>query len=166
MSIRATQLRSERGETLVELVIAIAILGIAGVAILAGMAFNVQASTINRNQAGGGAYVRSAAEAIQQQVDAMGKYSSCADAVNPSKAYWTAANSVIKSTDVSKGYTVKIVAVQSWKGSATGWGQCDGNGVQRLQLELTTPGDSTHGAVETMYVTLRQPCDAAGATPC
>jgi type II secretory pathway pseudopilin PulG len=166
MAVHPRQLGSERGETLVELLVAITILAIAGVAILAGMAFSVQASTINRNQAGGGAYLRSAAEAVQQQVDAMGKYSSCADAMNPTKVYTTAANSVIKSTDVSNGYAVKIIAVQSWKGSATGWGSCDLNGAQRLRLELTTPGDAAHGAVETMYVVLRQPCDAAGANPC
>lgn len=159
-------MRDERGESLIELLVAIVILGVAGVAILAAMAFNVQASTIDRNQAGGSAYVRSAAEAIQQQVDGMGQYSSCADAVNPSKVYTTAANSVIKATDVSKGYAVKILEVKSWKGSAAGWGTCDSNGLQRLKLQLTTPGDSAHGAVETMYVSLRQPCDAAGATPC
>jgi type II secretory pathway pseudopilin PulG len=162
----AERYRDERGETLIELIIAIAILGVAGVAILAGMAFNVQASALNRHQAGGGAYVRSAAEAIQQQVDAMGKFSNCADAVNPSKVYTTAANSVIKATDVSKGYAVKVSAVQSWSGSATGWSSCDNSGLQRVRLELTTPGDSAHGAVESMYVALRQPCDAAGATPC
>jgi type II secretory pathway pseudopilin PulG len=157
--------RDDRGETLVELLIAIAILGVAGVAILAGMAFSVQASAINRNQAGGGAYIRSAAEAIQKDIDGSGHYSSCGSAI---ATYTSAANSVISSTDVSKGYAIVLSQVQSWVrvGGVPQWSSCDPKGVQRIRLELTTPGDSTHGSVETMYVVLRQPCDAAGASPC
>lgn len=163
MAVRARQFGCERGETLVELVIAIAILGIAGVAILVGMGFSVQASAINRNQAGGGAYLKSAAEAVQKDIDSSGTYPSCGAAA---ARYASDANSVISTTDVSKGYVLAVLgAVQSWKGSA-GWGSCDANGVQRVRLQLTTPGDATHGSVETMYVVVRQPCDAAGATPC
>src|SRR4051794_11643940 len=107
MPVFTTHSRDQRGETLVELVIAIAILGVAGVAILAGLAFNVQASTINRNQAGGGAYLRSAAEAIQKGIDGSGTYASCASAA---ATYTSAANSVISATDVSNGYVLKVLA--------------------------------------------------------
>jgi len=163
MRVRALEVGSERGETLVELVVAIAILGIAGVAILGGIGFSVQASGINRNQAGGGAYLRSAAEAIQKDIDGSGTYPSCGGAA---ARYTSDASSVISPTDLSKGYVLAVLGVvQSWKGSA-GWGTCDTNGVQRIRLQLTTPGDATHGSVETMYVVVRQPCDVAGATPC
>src|SRR3954453_12999676 len=112
MPVRAKQFRNERGETLVEFILPIASLGIAGVAILAGMAFNVQASTINRNQAGGGAYLRSAAEAIQRGIDGSGAYSDCGSAAG---AYKTAATSVISPSDVSKGYVIKVIGpVESW----------------------------------------------------
>ena len=166
MGVQRAPMRSDSGETLVELLVAITILGIAGVAILAGMAFSVQASTINRNQAGGGAYLRSAAEAVQKQVDRSGGYASCTAAV---AAYKAAATSVISSTDLSKGYAIEVVGpVESWARVAgvPQWSSCDANGVQRIKLQLTTPGDSTHGSVETMYLVLRQPCDAVGATPC
>jgi len=146
--------------------VAVTILGIAGVAIVAGMAFSVQASMINRNQAGGGAYIRSAAEAIQKEIDGSGKYSACSSAV---ATYTSAAQSVISPTDLSKGYVIKVLApVESWVrvGGVAQWSACDTNGVQRIRLELTTPGDSTHGSVETMYVVLRKPCDAVGADPC
>jgi type II secretory pathway pseudopilin PulG len=168
MRAPAMQLRDERGETLVELIIAIAILGVAGVAILAGMAFNVQASTINRNQAGGGAYLRSGAEAIQKGIDRSGTYASCAGALT---TYTSAASSVISSTDVSEGYVIKVLGQpNSWVkvGGVPQWSSCDNaaDGIQRIKLELTTPGDAAHGAVETMYVVLRKPCDSAGANPC
>ena len=54
-----------RGATLVETLVALVILGIAGVAILAGLQLSVTASDIHRKQTSGGAYVRGYAEAIE-----------------------------------------------------------------------------------------------------
>jgi type II secretory pathway pseudopilin PulG len=156
--------RRDEGETLVELIVAIAILGIAGVAVLAGMMLNVRASSLNRSQAGGGAYVRSAAEAIQKSVDASGGFATCANAVVNSGAgtYWSAANALFSPTDVSNGYSVKILQVQSWQGAGTGWGSCNTTGTQRIQIQVTTLGTLAGPAVETLYVALRKPCAKAG----
>lgn len=166
--------RSDRGETLIELVVGIAILGLAGVAVLAGMLLNIRVSTVHRNQAGGGAYVRSAAEAIQKAVDTSGTYASCADALDSAKEYTTAARSVFSPTDLSNGYAASVLRVQSWKGGSTGWGACDAvanaKGIQRIQLQVVTLGGSGRGAVETLYVILRKPCSGSastvGADPC
>ena len=73
--------RSERGETLVELIVSVAILGVAAVAILAGLMLTAKSSDVQRNQATGGAYVRSFAEAIQTDVDTNG-YKTCANALS------------------------------------------------------------------------------------
>ena len=88
--------RDDRGETLIELVVAVAILGIAGVAILGGLMMSVRSSVIHRNEASGGAYVRSFAEAIQTYVDANGY-----------KPAPTAASTyqVVAVTDLPTGYT-------------------------------------------------------------
>jgi type II secretory pathway pseudopilin PulG len=161
MSTRRTGTCSDAGETLIELVIAIAILGIAAVAILGALMMSVQSSTMGRNDASGDAYVRSFAEAIQSYVDA-NNIQPCATAASTYKA--------VPVTDLPPGYT-KSVAVQSWNGSA--WGGCTADGIQRLDLTITTTGDVEHKADETLTVVLRQPCDstaaaalASGGNPC
>ena len=70
---------SDRGESLVEVLLSLTILGIAGVAIMAGLQLSVTASDIHRKQTTGSAYARSYAEAIQRYV-AAGNYAACAGA--------------------------------------------------------------------------------------
>src|SRR4051812_45015166 len=105
MPIRRTLARTERGETLIELVVAIAILGIAGVAILGGLMMSVRTSVMHRNDATGGAYVRSFAESIQSSVDSSGGYKSCATAQS--------AYAGVAVPDLPAGYTKSVTAVQS-----------------------------------------------------
>ncbi len=59
---------------------AVVILGIAAVAILAGLQLSVTASDIHRKQTNGGAYVRGYAEAIEKYLDTTGNYVKCAGA--------------------------------------------------------------------------------------
>jgi len=158
MDLRA-RIRSEAGETLVEVLVALAILGIAAVAILSGLQLSVQASDLHRKEATGGAYVRSFAEAIQNYVDTSG-YKSCASAAT------TYAGIVVP--DLPNGYVTKVTSVQSWNGTV--WGACTDNGIQRLELEVTSTGDAVHKATEKLTVILRRPCNGrattAGDNPC
>jgi type II secretory pathway pseudopilin PulG len=157
MSILRTPGRSDRGETLIELVVAVAILGIAGVAILGGLMMSIRTSVMHRNDATGGAYVRSFAEAIQTDVDAHG-YKTCANALNATSGYQT-----VDVPELPPGYTKSVVGpVQSWNGSS--WGACTPDGIQRLDLKVTTTGDNQHKADETLTVVLRQPCNGNAAT--
>jgi len=147
----------DRGESLVEILVALVILGIAGVAILAGLEMSVKTSDIHRKEATGGAYVRSFAEAIQNYVDTSGGYKSCASAA--------ASYNGVAVPDLPAGYTKNVTAVQSWNGST--WGACTGDGVQQLKLTVSS---SDHRAAESLTVILRQPCNgdatSAGADPC
>jgi len=149
--------RDEQGETLVELMVAVAILGIAAVAILSGLILSVKASTVHSNQATGGAYVRSFAEAIQNHVDASG-YSACGTGGATAIATYQG----VAVTNLPTGYTKTVVSVQSWSG--TSWGACTNLGIQRLNLKITTPGDASHRAEEVLTVILRQPCNGAATT--
>ena len=159
MSIRRTRGRSDRGETLIELVVAVAILGLAAVAILGGLMMGVRTSVMHRNDATGGAYVRSFAEAIQTSVDGNG-YKPCSSAA--------AAYEGVAVPDLPAGYAKSVTGLQSWNGST--WGACTADGVQRLDLKVTTTGDDEHNAKEALTVILRQPCNGnaltAGANPC
>ena len=159
MSIRRSPQRGDRGETLIELVVAVAILGLAAVAILGGLMVSIRTSVMHRNDATGGAYVRSFAEAIQNDVDKNG-FKSCANAASGYASVAVA--------DLPAGYTKAVMAVQSWNG--TTWGACTVDGIQRLDLMVTTGGNAPFKAEEKLTVILRQPCNgnaaAAGANPC
>ena len=152
---------SDRGETLVELLVAIVILGVAGVAILAGMAMSVRGSDLHRKEATGGAYVRSFAEVIQTYVDANG-YKSCGSAAS---TYGS-----LSVPDLPPGYTTAVTAVKSWNGST--WVDCTGTStvLQRLDLKVKSAGSGVQQAEETLTVIIRQPCNGnaatAGADPC
>jgi type II secretory pathway pseudopilin PulG len=62
----------DRGETLIELIVALAIMGITVVAIVSGIATGIVMSDIHRKQATAGAVVRQYAEAIENDVAAGG----------------------------------------------------------------------------------------------
>lgn len=151
--------RDDGGETLIELIVALSILGIAAVAILAGVMTSIRASTLHRNEASGGTYVRSFAEAIQNHVDTSGGYASCGSAA-------TVYEGVVVPS-LPSGYTKKVTDVQSWTGSV--WGACTTTGIQRVRLTITTTGGDAK-ADENLTVVLRQPCNgnatAASDNPC
>lgn len=148
---------TEAGETLVEVLVAIAILGIAAVAILAGLTLSVKSSDIQRKEATGGSYVRSLAEAVENYVSSTSNhYQSCAGA-----GYYTGKVSLTLPT----GYTTSQNAAQVWNGS--NWVSCGSDkGVQRVMLTVTSPGDTTHTAVEKLYLILRQSCNGPVGSPC
>lgn len=82
MSDRASGPKDERGETLLELVISIAIMGVIIVPVMGGLATGVLASGIQREQATAGVYARDYAEAIENSVSGTG-YAPCAPAAIP-----------------------------------------------------------------------------------
>ena len=144
--------RSDRGETLVELLVAVVILGIAGVAIVAGLEMSVKTSDIHRKQTTGSAYARSYAEAIEDYVaSAAGHYVPCAsgDSYAPATVGFAGA--------LPSGYTASHSAALRVPPGGGAAGPCSGNdtGVQQLEIAIAS---SDGRAAEELTVMLRKPC--------
>lgn len=156
--VRGPRRRDDRGETLVEVLVAVIIIGIASAAILAGIALAVKAADLNRKEANSGSAVRSAAEKISNYVSrATNNYKNCA-AVD---AYLSPSG-----VTAAAGYTVTQAKAEAWSGTA--WGSCSSdNGLQRVKLSVTFPGDAAHAsATETVYLVLRKACNGTLPAPC
>jgi type II secretory pathway pseudopilin PulG len=131
----------EQGESLLEVMIAVAILGIAVVAIMAGMTTSILMSDIHRKQSTAGAYVHDFAEAVQRSV-AAGNYLGCANAAGYS--------SVTVPTFPGSGFNKSVVS-----------SSCPfGSDVQQLTLEVSS---SDGRASERLGIFVRKPCTVA---PC
>lgn len=140
-----------------EVLVAVMILGIAGVAIMSGLMLSVQASDMHRKETTGGAYVRSYAEAIQQYV-ASGHYIGCAAA----NAYNVAAVTG-QISDLPSSFTPNQAAAKSLgtNGVAASLPCSSDSGIQQVTLSVKSNDDR---ADETLTVVLRKPCSPNQAT--
>jgi len=150
MALRRLARDSSSGETLVELLVAMSILGVAVVALVSGIGTSVLVSDVHRKEATAGAVVRSYGEAIAASVDAStsGYDATCAGA----SAYLSPAGFVAPS-----GFTARVTAISYWNGSAF-VSTCSADaGVQKLSLLVTS---SDNRAKESLSVFIRMPCRA------
>ena len=137
--------RDDRGESLIELLIALSIMGTAVVALAAGLVTSVTVSDIHRKQATAQQYVRGYAEAIENTV-AGGGYVGCAT---------TASYASPNGFSVPTGYTKSVAAVKYWTGSAWSTSCGTDSGLQ----QVTTVVSSVDGrASERLVVVVRKPC--------
>ncbi|MFL6161824.1 MAG: prepilin-type N-terminal cleavage/methylation domain-containing protein [Jatrophihabitantaceae bacterium] len=136
----------DRGETLIELLVALTILGIALVAVVGAFGASITMSDIHRKQATAGAGVRNYAEQVESYIAGTG-YSACAA---PS-AYAAATVGYAAPT----GYTAAPVAIRYWTGSAWSAGCASDTGLQQLTIAVNS---SDTRASEQLVVVLRKPC--------
>ena len=139
----------DAGETLIELLVAVVVIGTAVVAILGALVVAVDSSTLARNQTRVQAALRSWAE----QVTAVGdtgtyRYVPCAAAATfPDPA------------TLPTGF-VPSKSVQYWTGS-TWSGTCTTDaGVQRVTLRIEAPGHAWSAVTQSVDVVVRRPCAA------
>jgi type II secretory pathway pseudopilin PulG len=138
--------RRERGESLLELVVAIALMGVAVVAVMSGLTTTVLMSDVQRKQATAASVIRNYAEALQRYV-ADGHYVACASASSYGVPGFAA----------PAGFSATIVAgsVRYWTGALWLPLCLPDRGLQRLRISVA----STDGrASESLEVVLRKPC--------
>jgi len=132
----ADRAASDEGFTLVELMLAVAILGISGVAVVGGMMTSIQVSDLGRRQAEGQGQVRAYAEAV-----AGATYASCA-------------TSYATSYTPPAGYTATMT-VAYWDGTSAFTSTCGtDSGLQRVTL--TVAATDGRGS-ETVAIAKRTP---------
>jgi Tfp pilus assembly protein PilV len=131
----------ESGESLLELIIALVLLGTAVIAIVMAIGSSVKMSDINRKQATAASYAKSYAEAIQNAVATSG-YTPC---VVPS----------VTPAGMPTGYTYNASVTAYWNGSVWSTGCSGSPNVQRISV---TVASSDGRATETLNVTVRRLC--------
>jgi type II secretory pathway pseudopilin PulG len=145
---RAARPRTERGETLVELLVSIMIMGVALVVLLGGVGTAIRMSSLHRHRVAANAYARAFATAIEDAVAASPTgYLDCAGPASYAGAY----------TLSDPGYTGSIASVRYWAGSAFGT-TCSAGSDTGVQ-EVTVRVQSTDGMVDQqLKLIIRRPC--------
>jgi len=147
---RHRRVAGDRGDTLLELVIAVAIMGVALVAVLGAVGTAIVMSDIHRKQATAGAAARGYAEAVGTMV-AGGGLATCAGL----GAYATPAGFT-----APPGFALSVVDTRFWTGSD--WvGACsDDADMQRLTVQVRSDDESTaewRRVTETLTFVVRRP---------
>ncbi|MFG2038624.1 prepilin-type N-terminal cleavage/methylation domain-containing protein [Dactylosporangium sp. NPDC048998] len=136
---------NDRGETLIELLVTVIIVGIAVVALVGGIATSIRMSNIHRQQAQAGAYVRAFGEAIETWVT-NSHYTDCAGKDTYKPAY--------TALDGNPTY-IPTITVSYWNNSTFATVCTSDSGVQKVSLKVSTIDNRV---AETLDVIIRKPC--------
>jgi Tfp pilus assembly protein PilX len=132
----------ERGDSLIEIVMALTILGLTVVAVFSGITLSIRTSDAHRKQTTASVYVRDYAETIEKTV-AAGGY---ADGTGFYPTY----------VPTDSRYTASALPAQC--GPGTSWTSCSAGtdiGLQKLTLQVS---DSSGRALEQLVIIVRKPC--------
>jgi prepilin-type N-terminal cleavage/methylation domain-containing protein len=148
--------RSDAGMTLVEILVAVAILGIAIMGMVSGMGTTSLASDRHRKQATADTVVKSYAEAIKQKVS-VGAYVGCTTAIPTPTASYLPSN-LNSSFSVPAQYTASVTQIKYWSTSAGAFqAACPAGDDKGAQL-LTLSAQSNDGrAIEVVDIVVRKP---------
>jgi len=152
---RFDQRDREQGETLLEIVIALAILSVVVVSVFASIALGIRVSGLHRNEVNASAYLKSLAEAIENDV-ASGNYS-----VSCTPSYGSSFLSTFNDPAFS---APTISAVSFWNGTSFP-SSCTTNtvGLEQLTLQISTVGTANSPVTETLVIVVRLPCNTVPA---
>lgn len=150
---------SERGDTLIEVLVAVAILGIAGAAIMGGFASSIVLSTVHRELATTASDSRNFAELLDKAIDdGTIEYTQCAAAA----AYSSPPGFIAGANNTSH-----VTAVAYWNGTSF-VGACPPGGDQGVQRVSVSVTNTDTRAISDAQVIIRKPCLLTDVTsgPC
>jgi len=132
-SRRCDAQESDAGDTLIEVILAVGIVALTAVALVGTILTSITSSTEHRTLTDSDTYIKSFADAAQQQIQRQNNplFQKCASSygVNPPNT-------------IPSSYTVGISSIQYWNGS--GWsGSCSGNPAQLITVTVTSPTQLT-----------------------
>jgi Tfp pilus assembly protein PilV len=147
----------QAGETLVELLISIMIIGISVTAILGGVRIAVAASTLDQRQIHAQALLRSWGEyAVGQTTDA-NYTTSCATSLTYPATLQA----------LPAGFTAAQTKLEFWNGTSFAGGACSTDpGVRRIELTMSVAPALYPGFTSTYDVVVRRPCLTVGGGGC
>lgn len=148
---RRAYVRDDSGETLIELLVTIVVMGLAVVTILGSIATSVRMSNIDRQQVTAQTYLRSYASTIDAFIDGESGYKPCANTSYYNKVVFDSGTDAHSVTDV-----------EYWNGSRFVSACNNDLGVQQLTLRVDVSNDPRVN--ETLIIIVREPCD--GETAC
>jgi Tfp pilus assembly protein PilV len=144
----------DAGETLIELLISLMVIGIGVTAILGAVGIAVDASSLDQRQIHAQALLRSWGEyAVAHTTDATYP-AGCAPSVLSYPASLQA---------VPAGFAPQLTKVEYWNGTAFVSSCSTDSGVRRLELTMTVASSVYPGFASTYDVVIRRPCLTIGA---
>lgn len=152
---------SAAGETFVELLISIAILGIAGAGVVGVVLMGSTGSAQHEENTVANRLLRNWAESLEQA-----QYRACLEPADvtlppePKPIEWTGSGGVFSRTIKGVPYTASVQKVEYWNtAQATFTRACSADsGLQRLTLSMQVPGVGMAGTDEELVLTKRNPC--------
>ena len=139
---RRLQRLRDRGETLIELVVALGVLGVCVIAIGTTVALSVKVSSVHRFQATAQAFLHNYAETIQ------GTYTACSGGVAPNYV------SIDSLAAPNAGFNAPSATVKFWDPATSSFDltSCPATdpGLQQVTLTLSTPDGTVNEALETV----------------
>jgi type II secretory pathway pseudopilin PulG len=151
--MKADDLRDDRGESLIEILVALSIMAVAVAVIIGGIAASIRIADIHRKQAAAGAYARDFVESIETKVNGSNAYVACAGANEAA-----ARTGYLAAYAVPAGYQAAVTNVEYWNGTsfvdACATGTTD-IGVQRVTVAVNS---ADQRATESLTVVIRRPC--------
>ena len=132
---------SERGDTLIELLIALIVLGMASVALITALGTTVTAESKHRDLATFNTILASSSQqALSEMQQLPVLFNSCpADPVS----YYQAQVPITVASPYTNEYTATITSVQYWQGTSFG-ATCVNNVPQEIQITLTSNAGESH----------------------